>query len=250
MQQSSGLPPNGNAVHYFNPEHLHAPIPLRSHRTNGAWMTDGLSSTEPVALILSMALVYLAGTASVFAQDADVSQDFEKCKVIANDQVRLDCLKNLLPKTSPDPAASAAHDAWRLVRTPHPGGGGPDAVAIMRTADTARSDPDLAGLMIRCADKPGLEVLLALVRPLPPRSKRDVVVISGTTQSVLHAEASSTGTALILSTEATAFTTGPWQGLKELAVTIKDPETEIRGVIPLGGLAPAMAKLSASCPSG
>jgi hypothetical protein len=38
--------------------------------------------------------------------------------------------------------------------------------------------------------------------------------------------------------------------MKELAVTIKDPEAEIHGVIPLGGLAPAMAKLAASCPSG
>ena len=169
--------------------------------------------------------------------------------MIASDQARLNCLKNILPKDSPDPSASPARDLWPLVRTPHPKGG-PDAVAIMRTADTAQSDPDLAGLMIRCEEKPGFAVLLALVRPFPPRSKRDVVVTLGTTQSVLRAEASSTGTALVLPIEATAFTTGPWQGLKELAVTIKDPETEIRGVIPLGGLAPAMAKLSASCPSG
>ena len=167
--------------------------------------------------------------------------------MIANDQARLTCLKNLLPSASSGPAASAAHDLWPLVRTPHPKGG-PDAVAIMRTADTAQSDPDLAGLMIRCEEKPGFEVLLALVRPFPPRTKRDVVVTSGTTQSVLRAEASPTGTGLILPIEATAFTTGPWQGLKELAVTIKDPEAEIRGVIPLDGLAPAMAKLSANCP--
>jgi hypothetical protein len=216
---------------------------LRSNLTNSGWMT------EPISLILSMALVYNVGTTAVFAQERDVSQDFEKCKMIANDQARLGCLKNLLPNGSSGSAASAADDSWPLVRTPHPKGGR-DAVAIMRTADTAQSDPDLAGLMIRCEEKPGFEVLLALVRPFPPRTKRDVVVTSGPTQSVLHAETSSTGTALILPIEATAFTTGPWQGLKELTVTIKDPETEIRGVIPLGGLAPAMAKLSASCPPG
>jgi hypothetical protein len=208
-----------------------------------------LAQTEPTSLILSVALVYLFGTTSVFAQGRDVSEDFEKCKVIADDQARLSCLKNLLPQISSSPAASTAHDPWPLVRTPHPKGG-PDAVSIMRTADTAQSDPDLAGLMIRCGEKPGFEVLLALVRPFAPRTKRDVVITSGTSQSVLHAEASSIGTALILPIEATAFTTGPWQGLKALAVTIKDPETEIRGVIPLDGLAPAMAKLSASCPSG
>jgi hypothetical protein len=202
-----------------------------------------LAQTESMSVILSVALAYLFGTAPVFAQARDVSEDFEKCKVIVDDQARLSCLKNLLPAPAP---ASAVHDPWPLVRTPHPKGG-PDAVAIMRTADTAQSDPDLAGLMIRCEEKPGLEVLLALVRPFPPRTKRDVIVTSGTTQSVLRAEASSTGTALVLPIEATAFTTGPWQGLKELSLTIKDPETDIRGVISLDGLVPAMAKLSASC---
>jgi hypothetical protein len=119
----------------------------------------------------------------------------------------------------------------------------------MRTADTARSDPDLAGLMIRCEEKPGFQVLLALVRPLPPRAKRDVLVTSGTAHSLLHAEVSPLGTALLLPIDGTVFTSGPWQGLTELGVTIKDPETEIRGVIPLEGVAPAMARLSAYCQS-
>lgn len=204
-----------------------------------------MTSTRPIALIL--AVVYLAGATAIFAQQ-HISQDFERCKIITDDQVRLACIKDLLPKSSAGPSLTA-QDPWPLIRTPHPNGG-PDAIAIMRTADTAQSDPDLAGLMIRCEEKSGLKVLLALVRPFPPRSKRDVLVTSGTTQLVLHAETSPAGTALILPIEATAFTTGPWQGLKELAVTIKDPETEIRGVILLGGVAPAMAKLSASCPAG
>lgn len=206
------------------------------------------AQTKHISTILSVTLLYLAGITCVSAQARDISGEFEKCKVIANDHARLSCLKDLLPNPSPEPAASAI-DSWPLVRTPHPKGG-PEAVSIMRTADTAQSDPDLAGLMIRCKEGPGLEVLLALVRPFPPRSKRDVVVTSLITPAVLHAEASAAGTALVLPVEATAFTTGPWQELKELAVTIKDPEAEIHGVIPLGGLAPAMAKLSASCPSG
>ena len=205
--------------------------------------------TLAISLTFRAALFYMVGTTAVFAQGRDVSQDFEKCKVITDDQVRLNCLKNLIPSVSSNPAASATGDSWPLVRTPNPKGG-PDAVSIMRTADTAQSDPDLAGLMVRCAEKPGFEVLLALVRPFPPRSKRDVVVTSGTTRSVLRAETSPTGTALILPIEAGAFTTGPWQGMKELAVTINDPEAEIRGVIPLDGLVPAMAKLSTNCPPG
>ena len=203
--------------------------------------------TLAVSLTFRTALFCVLGSTAVFAEGRDVSQDFEKCKVIADDQARLSCLKNLIPNVSSKAATSDTGDSWPLVRTPNPKGG-PDAVAIMRTADTAQSDPDLAGLMVRCAEKPGFEVLLALVRPFPPRSKRDVVVTSGTTRSVFRAETLPTGTALVLPVEAMAFTTGPWRGMKELAVTINDPEAEIRGVIPLDGLVPAMAKLSTNCP--
>ena len=202
-----------------------------------------------ISLTFRAVLFYVVGATVVFAQPPDISSDFDKCKIIADDQARLNCFKNLLPGESSKAAPFTTSDLWPLVRTPNPKGG-PDAVTIMRTADTAQSDPNLAGLMIRCAEKPGLEVLLALVRPFPPRSKRDVVVTTGTTRSVLHADVSPVGTALILPIEATAFITGPWQGLKELAVTINDPEADIRGVISLEGLAPAMAKLSASCPAG
>src|SRR5258708_33005973 len=108
---------------------------LQSNLTNSCWMT------EPISLILSVALVYNAGTTAVFAQERDVSQDFEKCKMIANDQARLGCLKNLLPNGSSGSAASAAHDSLSLVRPPHPKARR-DAVAIMRTADTGHTDPD------------------------------------------------------------------------------------------------------------
>jgi len=198
--------------------------------------------------ILSSAVLFFIGTTNAYAQESDFSKGFERCTLIANDQDRLNCLHNLLPGDSPDSAASLAVDSWPLVKTPNPKGG-PEAVAIMRTADTAKSDPDLAGLMMRCKEgSPGFEVTLALVRPFPPRSRRDVVVTSGTVQTEFHAEVSSSGTLLVLPAEAAASASGPWQGLNELAVTIRDPEADIRGAIPIGGLAPALAKLSASCP--
>jgi hypothetical protein len=208
-----------------------------------------LVQTPKIALILITSLLYLVGNTHVSSQGRDISEGFERCKAIADDQARLACLKTLLPKPSSGPSASSAPDLWPLVRTPNPKGGS-DAVAIMRTADTAHSDPDLAGLMIRCGEKPGFEVLLALVRPFPPRAKRDVVIVSGTSPSTLHAEASPSGTAVILPIEATAFTSGPWREMRELAISIEDPGAEIHGVIPLDGLAPALAKLSASCPAG
>jgi hypothetical protein len=197
---------------------------------------------------LLMFASYLVVTPVFSAEKNDISGEFEKCRVLGDDRARFACLKNLLPKAKDTPAPSTA-DSWPLVRTPHPQGGR-DAVSIMRTADTSRSDPELAGLMIRCADKPGIEAILALVRPIPPRSRRDVVVSAGAIQVLLHAEVTSAGTALLLPVEASTFTTGPWRNTKEIAVTIRDPDGEIRGVIPIDGIGPAMATLSASCPPG
>lgn len=193
----------------------------------------------------------LAGVPIALAEPAGIDDGFAKCKVINDNQARLDCLKKLLASPPPaNPPAEGVVDRWPLVVTPPPPGGGHEAVSIMRTADTTRSDPDLAGLMIRCQEKPGFQVLLALVRPLPPRAKRSVVVSPTTTPTIIHAEISPQGTGLVLPVEPSMFTTGQWRNLKELAVLIQDPQADIRGVIPLDGLAPALAKLSARCPSG
>jgi len=201
------------------------------------------------ALLVVLASHLVAATAVSAEKKDDIYTEFEKCRVLGDDQARLACLKNLLPKTTDESATSPA-DSWKLVRTPHPPQGGSDAVSVMHTADTARSDPALAGLMVRCTDKGGLEAVLALVRPVPPRSKRDVTVTVGTTEVVLHAEAASIGTALVLPIETSIFTTGTWHNLKELSVKIHDPDGDIRGVIAIDGIGPAMAKLSANCPQG
>jgi hypothetical protein len=220
----------------------------RSKQCGKAGMTMARPQIVPlIFVILTVADACFAGIALSFGQERDPLPGFETCKIIAADQARLDCLKKLLPGASSDIAPE--EQAWRLIRTPRPNGG-PDAVAIMRTADTAQSDADLAGLMLRCQERPGLEVVLALVRPLPPRSKRDVVVKLGTAESILHGETSAVGTALVLPVDATAFTTGPFREQSQLSVKISDPESDIRGVIPLDGVGPAIAKLSASCLSG
>jgi hypothetical protein len=197
-------------------------------------------------------LIYLiSGACPALADPAD-PDGFAKCKVIDDNQARLDCLKKLLGSApaADSSAGSTSDDRWSLVVTPPPAHGTREAVSIMRTADTTRSDPDLAGLMIRCQQEPGLQVLLALVRPLPPRARRDVTINPTMTPTVLHAEVSSQGTGIVLPVEPTMFTTGQWRNLKELAVLIQDPEADIRGVIPLDGIAPALAKLSARCPAG
>jgi hypothetical protein len=224
------------------------PLQSNGYRTLSLWMIAG---------------IFLFGTAAPFAESAEPAKDFEQCKTIADDRARLDCFKALLgaPATAPGPTSSepaapgslsaqrpgsaqgpGSADNWPLIKTPNPKGG-PDALAIMRTADTTRSDPDLAGLLVRCRDNPGFEVLLAVVRPLPPRRKRDVTITLGTAQPVLHAEISSAGTSLILPLEPSTLAAQP-----ELSIRVDDPDGPIQGVIPLDGLGPALAKLAANCP--
>lgn len=183
---------------------------------------------------------------------AQAVEGFDRCKAIADDQSRLVCFRDLLSgvpgPTSPVqvpalPSTPEMSDGWPLIRTPNPKGG-PDALAIMRAANTSKSDPDLAGLIVRCQDNPALEVLLALVRPLPPRRKREVSLTLGSERPTFTAEVSPAGTALILPVEPSALS-----AQHDLTVEIKDADGRIAGVIPLDGLGLALAKLKASCAS-
>jgi hypothetical protein len=197
-----------------------------------------------ISALVAVAIgLFLGGTTYAFAQD-----DFERCKAIAADRERLDCLKGILATPAPSEDA-AAKGFWPLVKTTRSSGAA-DAIAIMRTAETAQSDPDLAGMMIRCQEQTKLEVLLALVRPLRPGSKRDVSIKLASSEVVLHADTIPAGTALILPIDATVFTTGPWRDLKQLSVKVNDAEGDIRGVVSLKGIATAIAKLTAACAPG
>jgi hypothetical protein len=213
-------------------------------------MTVAPNHHEARLLGLATVAIYLAASTPALPQ-AGSTDEFESCKVIAADQARLDCFKRLLSKNKSGDTAGddpASKDPWPLIKTPRPNGAG-EAFAIMRAGDTAESDTDFAGLMIRCREQPGLEVVLALMRPLPPRSKRDVVILPNAGQLVLHAETAPPGTALVLPIDGAAFTTGDWRELKQLSIKVIDPDGDIKGVVPLDGVGPAIAKLSVACQS-
>ncbi len=136
---------------------------------------------------------------------------------------------------------------WHLVRTANPRGG-PDAVSISHTADIGRSDLDLAGLMLRCSEK-SVEVMIVVVTPLSPRARPDVTIGADHKEWRFGAQVASPG-ALLLPAEATSLADGPWQLARELAVKVNSPEQSFGGVIPIDGLAEALATLAANCPPG
>ena len=159
-------------------------------------------------------------------------RDFERCRTIA-DGADLHCYEQATSKRPDRPQPSVA-GTWRLVRTPNPAGGA-DAISIMQIADPSRSDLDLAGLMVRCGEAT-TEVLIMLVRPFPPKSHREVTIVSGSQPVEFTATAAPPGLMLLLPPQANALADGPWQDASELTIEVADEHAPIHGVVPLPGL--------------
>jgi hypothetical protein len=170
----------------------------------------------------------------------------ERCPVIKDSGSPMHCYERFgLTVAQAGTPNGTSDDAWRLVRTPDPAGGR-DAVSITRTADVAKSDLEFAGLMLRCGER-SAEILIVLVRALPPRAHPKVKLIAGASTAELTASVVPPDVLLLLPSDATALATGAWQGATELSVSVEDQQGEIRGVIPLVGLGHALALLRSAC---
>ncbi|WP_439405861.1 hypothetical protein ACNJX9_31455 [Bradyrhizobium sp. DASA03076] len=147
----------------------------------------------------------------------------------------------------PSSPPSLSSSVWKFSRTQGTKEGETFA-AITKTADTTQSDPDFAGLIVRCAPKGKVDVLVALIRPFPPRSHPQVT-IAASNGGTLTVEASmaAAGAAVLLPDEVSAFASGKWQTTPSLAVTVKESDSEIKGVVALTGLREAYNLLAANC---
>ena len=134
---------------------------------------------------------------------------------------------------------------WHFVRTRSPRGGA-DAISIMHTADTSRSDLDLAGLMIRCGENRA-EIVVVLLRSFPVRARPLVVFGRPGQQSQFEASVAPPGTSLLIPRDATSLVDGPWRPLNDLFIRIEDGQSTIRGVVAIAGLQSAFKLLKASC---
>jgi hypothetical protein len=151
-------------------------------------------------------------------------------------------------------AAATANDQapprlgeWRLLQSANPHGG-PDAVSMIHTADTGRSDLDLAGLMLRCSEK-GVDLVIVVVTPVPPQARPSVTIRANDQEWRFDARIVSPGAELLLPIEAMSLTRSSWQSARELAIKVSWPEHTFGGVIPIEGLAEALAILIPKCPA-
>jgi hypothetical protein len=137
--------------------------------------------------------------------------------------------------------------AWRLVRSLDPRGG-PDAVSIMHTTELSKSDPDIAGLMLRCAGV-GVEALVIVIEPRPPRARPRISIGALGANSTFDATVVPPFSALLLPKDAAALLAGPWQSAPELSIRIDGDQATVRGIVLLAGLRPAMDRLMENCAS-
>lgn len=192
------------------------------------------------------------GVEHALAQQSGPNANLEFCRAITDKATRLRCFESATrahATTSVSRSLGPKAGTWRLVRTPNPAGG-PDAVSIMQTADTAKSDLDLAGLALRCQDG-GVEVLVVLVGGLSARAHPKVAINAAGSTVDFIATIVPPGASLLLPPAASDLASGPWTAVEELGVRIETGQTDglIRGVIPLIGLREALPSLMASCPS-
>jgi hypothetical protein len=207
-----------------------------------------------VLLCLGMIAAVDPAICQTIGQQPKPDSNFERCRSITDDAARLRCYEAAAsqPSNRPPPSAGpASAGPWPLVRTPNPAGGR-DAVSVLKTADITKSDIDFAGLMLRCGEN-NIEVLVVLVRPLPPRARPRVSVTTGSKAIDFIASVVPPGAEVLLPPEATALASGPWQTAAELSVEVSAVEGDdqpgpIRGVISLAGLGPALAQLQTNCP--
>jgi hypothetical protein len=164
-------------------------------------------------------------------------------------------------------AAAAQASGWRLLpgRSPAEGGG---AASMSRTSDMTRSDLDLAGLMLRCRDTGtamqgadatspmvqdddthgvGAQIAIVVITPFPPRAQPSVTIGAAGKEWHFDARVLPPGVELLLPSKATDLAIGSWQLTPELAVKVSWQERSFKGVIPIDGIADALATMAANC---
>jgi hypothetical protein len=137
---------------------------------------------------------------------------------------------------------------WSLIRSANPRGGA-DSVSMIHTADTTRSDLNLAGLMLQYSELHA-EVIVVVVSPFSPRAHPTVIVAADNGEWRFEAHVVPPGAELLLPAEASNLAAGRWQSAHELAVHVSSQEQSFAGVIPIDGLSAALVTLTANCPAG
>jgi hypothetical protein len=182
------------------------------------------------------------------AKQPKLNSEVERCRRINNEHMRTHCLEQIKSSAAPVPQQQpTASGTWQLARTPNPSGGR-DSISITKIADPTPSERDVAGIMLRCAEGATTNVLIVLAAPLPLHAHPKVIVVAGAATTEFIASVVPPGTLVLLPEKASALVEKTWQAVPELAVSIKDNNRALRGVIPLSDISNAVQTLQSNCP--
>jgi hypothetical protein len=135
--------------------------------------------------------------------------------------------------------------SWHFVRSAG-ARGEPGSSAILHTAELERSDPRLAGLMLRCG-RQGIETIIVVVEPFPPHARPQITLRTLGQESKFVGTIIPTGAGIRLPSDPTALITGPWQTARELEIEVTNGGAVFKGVVALAGLPEALESLNAEC---
>lgn len=137
--------------------------------------------------------------------------------------------------------SASLFDAWRTVRT-KAADGVTETTAILRVADVLKSDPRLAGLMLRCSEQ-GVEPVIVVVEPFSPQARPKITLRADDQELYFDGKPLPTGAGLRVPADGLNLINGPWKGARELRIRISDGDAEMSGVVDLAGLTQAIQSL-------
>jgi len=132
-----------------------------------------ITSSFRWAALAAAIFVGLAKTLAVETSDGN-----DTCRVISDLTVQKQCyaiINALSNKTNAQ--GLTLLEGWQLVRTPDPRGGA-DAISISHVVDLQKSDPNLAGITLRCVDRQ-IELFIIVIEPYPPNIPIDLTLKLG-----------------------------------------------------------------------
>jgi hypothetical protein len=224
-----------------------------NHQEGGIPMTGCLRRSRSLRFELvglTTALATMSALATI-AASAPAPSDISRCRAIADPGDRFRCYESLTPPVSPEPSPATPPDTggaqnigkWRLVRTPAPSNG-KEAISITRPGELSGSDPDFAGLMIRCADS-DIEVLVILISAMSLRA-HPRVSING---QLFESTVAPPGSAILLPKNVVMAARERWPSLATLDLAVDNEGLITKGRVDLTGLQDALNALNAACAS-
>ncbi len=180
-------------------------------------------------------------------QLVESNSNTDACRLVPEHSTRLQCYERQGAPGNPTKTGAMLANGWQLTRTLTPKTG-VDAISISHAADFEKSDPNFAGIVVRCAEGQ-IEVLMAVIEPYPPLITIDVMIKRGKGPELTYrSSVVPPGVMIRLPSEAATSITDDRQRTDELSVTlINGTAPRIAGIVKFAGFEQAIGTLKSLC---